>query len=165
MRRGLIILSFCLCANAYAVSTCTDIISQMNLKYRAPTSDQKAPWRELPWLMNVFGDAQTRTIKEDQYHWGNYTLVVRNGQVYDEAGIKPEKLKQYQFAPQLEQALAALGQAKSKTSRTLSEYRWACTDTSSTLAIIADVDNKIVSSSFFYCKSLREAGCDYGHIV
>lgn len=150
---------------SFAISTCTDIIQQMNIHSKGSEANtKKYPWADFSWITTVLGDAQVTTIKQEKFVWGKYNLVVRNGQVYDEVGPKPKVLKHYQFAPSLEQAMAALGKPQHQNTEVLSEYRWACTDTSSTLDVIADNNNKIVSSNFFYCDSLRDSGCSYGHL-
>lgn len=153
------------CSVSFAISTCTDIIQQMDIHTKeASKNTKKYPWSDFTWIATVFGDAQVTPIKQERFVWGKYNLIVRNGQVYDENGPKPKALAKYKFAPTLEQAVAALGKPKKESSEMLNEYRWACTDTSSMLDIIANNDNKIVSSSFFYCDSLRDTGCSYGHL-
>lgn len=150
----------------FAISTCTDIIQQMDIHSKgAERTAKKYPWADFAWITTVLGDAQVTPIKQERFVWGKYNLIVRNGQVFDETGPKPKGLEKYKFAPSLEQAIVALGKPQKETSEMLNEYRWACTDTSSTLAVVASSENKIVSSTFFYCDSLKEAGCSYGHLA
>jgi hypothetical protein len=148
-----------------SAATCTDTIKAVKESRSGFDNPNRETFLNMTYLNQNLGQAATKTLTQQKYTWGNYQIVVRAGKTIMSQGVEPEAIKnknQGQFMaplPTLEEATQLLGQPQAGPVETLTEYTWACQDTSSSLQVTTDPSNKIIEYSGSLCSTATN--CTY----